>query len=1167
MRFFRIAVLIFIAGIAAFAQQDPRGTLEGLITDASGGLIPAARIRATNSATGVTISGTSNELGRYEIPFLLPGPYQVDAEHVGFKRWTQSGLEVRTSDHLRVDIKLELGNTTESIQVTAEAGTLEAASSAVGQVIGAKQSSDLPLRGGSLAWLYLQSPGVVLPALPAGGPWNIDQASNVSGAGGGSKSFDYNVDGVSNNVSGGNTGFVPPPDMVQEVRVDVTSYDAASGHSTGGSINISLKTGTNKLHGALGVAMATGPMITRNFFVNKFIFDPTTGPITAEKIKSRTPVERWRRDTAAVGGPVYIPRLYDGRNKTFWMFGYQGHNRAQPVTQNTTVPTLAQRNGDFSALLALGSSYQIYDPFTTKPSGTTRFQRQPLPGNIIPASRIDAAARGILKYFPLSNTTGSVDAQQNFSVSTPKDQIMHQPVVRVDHNFSQNNRLFARYSQTDFDGHFDQFVAGSTVRGRQRSRPHRGAALDDVVVLSPRMVLDVRYGMSWFREFQGFDNKGWDLKEFGFPASLISQINPAGTTFPVINVNGLLQLGNDGGFSTTNVSHSLLSVLSWMKKSHSLRFGADLRVMFENSTTYGNASPALNFDSTYTKGPLDNAAAAPAGQGLASFLFGIPSGGGIDFNDSLAQASHFSSLFVQDDWRVSRKLTLNLGLRWEYESPVTERYNRTTLDFDSRTANPIQAQAQAQYAKAPLAELPAANFRTIGGVTFAGVNGNPRGIRDAFWPAFMPRLGLAYQIDRRLVMRAGYGVYYALLGADFTEVAQPGFNQRTNVVPSLDNGQTYVASISNPFPAGVEKPKGAAGGLLTFLGRAPGFFARDGRRPYTQHWSASLQFEPMSRTVVELGYLGSRSVRQRVSTELDAVPAQYLSKSLVRDQVAIDSLSAAAANPFRGIDGFAGSALASSVNTTRSQLVRPYPQFTSLSVAMPAGSAWYNALTARFERRFAKGLQVQANYTWSKTMEATAYLNETDSSPSHVVSNLDRPHRLTANGIYELPFGQGRFFLRGAGGVLNQIVGGWQAQAIYTAQSGPPLAFGNVIYRGNFTDIRLPADVQKLDHWFNTSGFERASGAQPASNIRMFPLRISGARAPGINLWDVSAFKNFRLREGLQLQIRGEAEGAANHPNFGLPNMSPANTLFGVISSTNTGEGERRIFAGLKVIF
>ncbi len=1168
----KLARLIYIAtalGASLFAQ-DPRGSIVGQVTDTSGAVVPGVTVRLRHVETNVTVTATSNEQGNYEAHYLPTGAYRVTAEIAGFKTWTRPPVELRIGDRLRLDIQLEVGDVAETVEVKAQAPVLEAATGHIGQVLDSKSFADMPMRSGSIAWLYSMSPATVWTALPYDGPWNIDQSSNI--AIGGTlrgQGMEFAVDGVSNNSYGGGTAFVPPPDMVAEVRVDTATYDAAIGHSAGASVNVSLKSGTNTFRGTAATYAASGPMMTRNFFTNRFIFDPTTGPITPEKIKANTPSTRWLRYSASVGGPVYLPKLYDGRNKTFWQFGYQTHNRRRPVATVHTVPTAEQAQGDFSALLRLGAVYQIYDPYTTRPAAAGRFQRSPLPGNVIPASRIDAGAKNILKYFPAPNQAGTADFLNNYARTRQDSQDLYQPVARVDHNFSTKHRMFGRYSHSDFYGHFDQLVAGSDVRGRRRRRPHRGVALDNVFVVSPQLVLDVRYGFTWFQEFQSFDNMGWNLKEFGLPDSLIKELDPRGISFPVVAVSGMLQLGNDGGFSQKYYTHSLLAVANWSKGKHSLKWGFDGRLMKENSKTYGNVSPAYNFENTYTRGPLDNSPGAPgSGQSFASFLFGIPTGGGVDSNDSRAETSPFVALFLQDDWRVARKLTLNLGLRWEYEGPLTERYNRSSRDFDFSTVNPIQAQAQANYARAPIPEVPPAQFRTIGGLTFAGVGGNPRGLRDPYYRALMPRFGFAYQLGNRVVLRGGYGIFFGLLGADYSDAAQPGFNLRTNIVPTLDSGQTYVASITNPLPGGLEKPLGAKGGMRTFLGRAPGYFPSDGRRPYTQRWSYSMQFEPMARSVFELGYIGSRGTRLRTSTTMNPVPRQYLSTLPVRDQPVIDFLSARAANPFVGISGFEGTAFFAGANTTRSQLLLPYPHFGSgLSGALPAGSSWYHALTVRFERRLAAGLQVQSNYTWSKTMEAVAYLNPTDSIPEHVVSNLDRPHRLAVSALYELPVGRGKRFAGNAGGLLNHIIGGWQVNAIYQAQSGPGLTFGNVIYTGRYQDLKLPSGVRNIDRWFNTDGFERNAQRQLANNIRTLPSRFATVRADGMNLWDLSAHKNFKIWERLTLQLRGEAEGAMNTPNFAAPNTTPTSTLFGRVTATQTGQEERRIFVGLKLIF
>jgi len=1141
----------------ALCAQEPRGSIAGQVTDNTGAVVPGVTVKATNLDTGVTVRSVTNAQGRYEIPFLIPGPYKVEAEMAGFKTWVQARVDLRMEDTLQIDISLEVGNVNEVVNVTAEAPLVDATSGNVSQVMTSDQISEMPLRSGSLAWAYAMSPGVVLNDRPFDGPWNIDQSSNISVGGSRGYGADYNVDGVSNNAYGGRTAFVPPPDMVQEVRVNVVTYDASLGRATGASVNVSLKSGTNRVQGSLQVSGSGGPMMTRNFFTNKFIFDPTTGPITKEKIDANTPSVRWMRYSAAVGGPVVLPRVYDGRNKTFWMFGYQTHDRVRPNATSYSVPTIPQRSGDFSELLKLGSQYQIYDPYTTVPASNNRFSRSPFPGNVIPRSRLNPVAQKIVNYFPPPNVSGTADFLNNFSYTFQNFQTLNQPVARIDHNFSERHRFFGRYAQSNFHGDFDRQVPNSPVRGRLRARPYRGVALDDILVLSSDFVLDVRYGFTWFQEFENYANSGWDLSEFGFPASLIQAIDPKGRTFPEIAIADLHTLGNVGGFYQTNYSHSILAVANYLRQKHSLKIGADARGLFANEKTYDNASPHLDFAETYTRGPMDNSAVAPTGQGLASFLLGIPSGGWIDVNDSRAASSKFLAAFVQDDWRLSSRLTLNLGLRWEYESPITERYNRFTRDFDFITPNPVEPLVRAKYALSPIAEIPPDQFRVIGGVRFAGREGAPRGLREPYWRAVMPRFGFAYGLKRSLVARGGFGMYYDLLGVDFTDVPQPGFNQRTNAVISTDSGQTYVGSISNPFPFGVEFPKGASGGLMTYLGRAPAFFSADGRRPYVARWNFTLQWQPMRQNLFEIGYLASRGVRVQTSTDFNPVPRQYLSRLPVRDQATINFLTAAVTNPFLGVSGFEGSNWFTQRTVQRSVLLKPYPQFSGLTAPLPAGATWYHAFTARFERRFHRGLQAQVNYTWSKFMQASSYLNPTDDIPEHVVGSFDRPHRISISAIYSLPFGG-----------KNRWLGGWQAVAVFNGQSGPALSFGNVIYYGTYPEIRLPVSERTIDRWFNTSGFVTASGQQLANNIRTFPSRISAVRADGINVWDLSLQKTFPLKERYRLQFRAQAEGAMNHPNFAPPNTTVTSTLFGKVTATQgSGQEERRIFLGLKFLF
>ncbi|MGH9658172.1 MAG: TonB-dependent receptor domain-containing protein, partial [Bryobacteraceae bacterium] len=454
------------------------------------------------------------------------------------------------------------------------------------------------------------------------------------------------------------------------------------------------------------------------------------------------------------------------------------------------------------------------------------------------------------------------------------------------------------------------------------------------------------------------------------------------------------------------------------------------------------------------------------GQGLASMLHGIPSGGTINNNASRAEQSAYSSLFFHDDWRVTAKLTINAGVRWEYEAPITERFNRTIRDFDFATASPVSARALANYARSPIPQVPVSGFHTAGGLVFAGAGGQPRELWSGDKNNVAPRVGVAYQLHRRTVLRAGYGFFYDVVGVDRFGVNQGGFNQPTTLVPSLDNGQTFVATLSNPFPNGVEVPAGAAGGLATFLGRDVSFFHGRPLNPYMQRWSFSIQRELPPRLVMDAAYVGNRGTKLRANREMNPVPREYLSTSAVRDQPAIDLLGQQVNNPFFGLPEFAGTARGNQrINV--GQLLRPYPHFGNITVDLPAGYSYFHSLQVAVEKRLGGGLSFQTSWTYSKFMEAAAYLNDTDSHLEKVVSDQDFPHRFVFSGIYELPLGRGKKWLSGAGAWTQGAAGGWQLQGWFEGQSGPALGFDNAIFTGDLKHIPLPLAERSAERWFN----------------------------------------------------------------------------------------------------
>jgi hypothetical protein len=1145
--------------------QDARGKIVGRILDSSSALVPGADVVATQVAMNVHVDAKSNADGNYTLPFLLPGIYRINVKAPGFKEYTRHPIEVRVGDTVTLDITLALGNVTEKMDVVAEASQLEASTASMSKVVEHKQLQDLPIGGGDVMFLTQLSAGITTAQAPGHNwlPSAADVMSNVNIAGTANGSNEFTLDGISN-MTRGWVSFTPPADMVQEFRVQTINYDASLGHAAGGTINMSLKTGTNDLHGTAQWDVAPNPWQANDFFTNKQIYDTSTGPVTPEKINSLSPPRKVNRYSATIGGPVWLPHIYNGRSRTFWTYGFQGFNRRNPNNNYYTVPTVAEQRGDFSALLAIpktGPTYQIYDPATITAAGGGRFNRLPLPGNIVPASRISPIALNYLKFFGQPNTGGSVDGRNDYQITQPDANDFRQNMSRVDHNFSDRNRLFGRFTESWLHyAHGNAFT--NDARGIDRHRNQWGGGLDDVYTFSPTLVLNVKYGFTRYLQSDFPNSVGYDITKLGVPATLASQLDPQGVAFPVVTIDGMAQLGETGGTQFITNYQTFSGGFTKIAGNHSIRWGGEYRLNRENTVNYGNAAPTMDFAAGWTKGPVDNSPAGPIGQGLASFLLGIPTGGGIDLNASYSEQSTFSALYLHDDWKLTRKLTVNLGLRWEYETAPTERFDRTARGFDFTTASPISAAALANYAKSPDV-IPVSQFKTMGVLTFAGIGGQPRGYFDTAKKNFAPRVGMAYQLNQKTVVRAGYGIFNDVVGIDGNHANQEGFSQRTNLIPSTDNGLTFTSTLANPFPNGLVRPTPV--GPDTYIGRAISFNPSRLLTPYMQRWSFSVQHQLPSRSMLEVSYVGNRGTHLGTSRALDATPAQYLSTSPLRDQATINYLSAQVANPFNGIPQFAGGGI-TGTTLTRGNLLRPYPQYNGITVTDPNGESWYHSLQARFEKRFSHGVLFNLDYTWSKYMDAVEYLNNTDGLPTHVISASDRPHRVTVNGVWELPVGKGRLLLANAPRALDMVVGGWQYQAIYLWQVGAPMNFGNVLFLGDVHDIALPADQRSLGEWFNVNaGFDRNSANALANNIRTFPLRLSGVRSPGPNYWNMSLYKQFKLREKLKLQVRTEWEGALNTPQFAAPNVAPANSLFGQINGTQ-GEA-RRIYAGLKILF
>jgi hypothetical protein len=453
-----------------------------------------------------------------------------------------------------------------------------------------------------------------------------------------------------------------------------------------------------------------------------------------------------------------------------------------------------------------------------------------------------------------------------------------------------------------------------------------------------------------------------------------------------------------------------------------------------------------------------------------------------------------------------------------------------------------------------------------GGLLFAGAGGQPR----AWWSPdrnnFAPRAGLAWQLNNKTVIRSGYGIFFDTVGIDRNAARQGPFNATTNIIASINNGLSYQASLANPFPNGISPAVGASRGLASYLGQGPSPFYRETVNSYMQRWSFSVQRELPGRTVVEVGYVGNRGTKLPATRQFSATPAQYLSTSPERDQPAINYLSQNVPNPFSGIPELAGTTLGNT-NISRANLLKTYAQFSGLTIDMPDGYSWYHSLQTSVEKRMSQGLTFQAAWTYSKYMQANSYLNATDPRPERIISDNDFPHHFVLSSIYELPFGRGRRLLSGAKGWTDALVGGWQVDGWYEAQSGLALGFGNAIFRGDLNDIPLPKSQRKAQRWFNIdAGFERNNSNALSFNIQRFSSRFNDVRGDGINNFNISVMKNLRIKERYRLQYRFETFNTLNHVQFGNPNTTPTSTAFGTVTAIS-GHGAREVNMVLKLLF
>ncbi len=1103
--------------VAPAAAQEFRALIEGLVKDPTGANIPFARVTLFDQDTSISRTVESDGTGHYIFQFVVPGTYSITAEAPGFRTLVRDGLTVRTDNRVHLDLPLALGAQADTVLVNSDVSLVQHDTSALGNVVRASAIDSLPLKGHSSLLLFNLAVGVVSNRYGEDSRIsNTVQNVLYSVNGSPPASGDVSVDGVSNTVNvnrGTNlSSWVPPVDAVSEFKLQTGTLPAEYGRAAGSIMNIVIKSGTNELHASAYDYFKNSALDSNFFFSNA----------------AGLPLRHYTSNTfgASLDGPVYLPRIYDGHSKTFFFVNYEGLREENPAGYTSNVPTTLMREGDFSQV-----SKPIYDPFSVRLSDGVPV-RDPFPGNLIPLAAQDPVARQIMQYYPHSDYAGPQRSSpwvQRWVYSGEWPRNYNSFVTKIDH-VTPRHQMFLRVNkggaELDYPGQFDGIASpGSNVI----RRPFFGVAADDTYTITPHIVLDVRLGYTGGREIDRPWSAGFDLTSLGFPSSYAAMVQSS--AFPTVNVSNFQSLGGSPSIDQSGHTWSLQPSLSIAHGSDLFKAGGEIRLI--RGTFYRNNAPsgAFTFSSADSSGPRADTPDPTSGFALASMLLGYGAGS-IDWQQQVGIQNLYYAAYLEDDRHITSHLSLNLGLRYEYESPRTERDNRTTVGFAYRSPSPLAV---------PGLDL-------TGGLLYAGVNGQPRGIYRPNRANFAPRIGFAYSFSQNTAVRGGASInYIPVVGS-----VQPTGYTVTTPWTSTTDGITPLYRLSNPFPNGPLPRTGNSAGMLSLLGAPISFIDPSDRTPSFYSWEFNVQHEFPSRTLVEIGYVGSRGVHiiggptdyaTTVTGEVDQLSPAYLSLG--------PALLQPVSNPFYGV---IPTGPLSGPTVPRQQLLRPYPQFTDISRIYPAyGNSSYHSVQVKLQKRLKGGIRALVGYTVSKNISDIAIPQDaTNRRSDRALSEFDVPQRLTTTASWDIPFA-----------ARHRVFRRWELSTFDTFQSGFPLAFTlaqPTIYaagaqqRPNVAGKPLAGISgsinSRLERYFNTAAF-----AQPADfTFGSLGPRTGAVRGPGMNNWNARIAREFHLTEQSSLAFRIAAFNLLNHPVFSAPNTNYGGSSFGrIFNQANFG--------------
>jgi hypothetical protein len=1049
---FKTVVSALLAFPFIALAQSGSGAIAGIIKDISGAPIPAASVKVSNLDTGITLETPSNEAGLYRAASLVPGPYRLYIEAAGFEHLVRPRIIVEIGQTVAVDLTLTVGAQTETMTVTESVPLTGSQSSSIAQVVNRQMLAALPLPNRAASSLAALAPGVVMIDTGAGSAENYPV---FSVAGGRARNQTFILDGgnVSNAVGLTRPQQLTslPVDAMQEFRVIANNYSAEYGHSTGGIVTMSTRAGTNEFHGSVFESLRNDVFDARNFFA-----------------RTKPPI-RLNQFGGAAGGPVF-------KDKTHFFVAWEQTRQLSGAAVIATVPTLANRAGDFSALQAV-----IYDQATT-----VGRDRQPFPGNVLPASRFDPVARAALAYYPLPNLPGTASGANNFSGNSEQSLKRNIVVGRLDHQFSTRDQATARYYIND----------SGTYGGGSYGNPAADPDADitdvrvqsflaaDTHVFRPTLVNDIRVTYLRRKFIDTRPGNGDNL------AAAIGLTGVSNAAFPAFTIPGYGTLGNPTAvarYQAPITDTQVLDSLSWFRGKHTLKFGVEFRRGANTETRDRGSSGDFTFSPLITSLP----GIAGTGNALASFLLGEVNAASILISDQIPSRAAYGAIYAQDDWRVTDRLTLNFGLRYDVELPRRIVGNRMN-SFDPLAINPISG--------------------TPGVVTFAGRNGVPERAFATDWNNFGPRAGFAYRLGagRETVIRGGAGVFYGpTVSNTIGDSAATGFSTAASYATAQAD-LLSVFRLRNGFPPVARAPLNNGYGAAA-TGEEPyaavGFFDPRQVAPISYQYNLNVQREVAKDTLIELGYVGN-------------VSHHLTGNDLTIDQVA----------PQRMGPGDA-------------QALRPFPQFSNVTLINPSiGNSTYHGGFVRLERRLSSGVSLLAHYTFSKFLDDVESANEFNGTPASYMDAYNRrldkglsgsyvPHRVVVTALFERR--------------------GWKLGVLETLESGPPFT---VVMAANTTNAFSAGPLRpnllrdaalsnpSVSRWFDTAAFAAPAaytfGNSPRDGLRAAPLYTT----------DVTLEKAIRVTERWRAELRGEVYNLLNHANFDVPGRTLGAADFGVVS-------------------